>query len=240
MTTSSYARSSSPPPPPSVSTALSSLLRNALAGSFAAATSRTATAPIERIKLIQQLAPTTKVPEYGSAWEAAKRVYRDQGLLSFWRGNTPNVLRHIGSSGMTFSLKEKFSEFFKPEQIEPLIEPRKIERLRAAFLSGGLAGASTTLVFYPLEFIRTRLALDVGGTRATPRLYPNGMRDVFLRTVEREGLGGLYKGFLPALGGVVLFRALHLGGYDFLKAEMGRKDETDKVWKRFLLAQVVR
>ena len=78
MTTSSYARSSSPPPPPSPSTALSSLLRNALAGSFAAATSRTVTAPIERIKLIQQLAPTTKVPEYGSAWEAAKRVYRDQ------------------------------------------------------------------------------------------------------------------------------------------------------------------
>ena len=45
-----------------------------------------------------------------------------------------------------------------------------------------------------------------------------------------------------ALGGVVLFRALHLGGYDYVKGEMAN-DGRQSVWKKrfqnFFIAQLV-
>jgi len=78
-----------------------------------------------------------------------------------------------------------------------------------------------TTVLYPVEFVRTRLAMDVGkGTPDAPRLYPGGIRDVCLSIWRADGWRGLYQGYGIALAGVVLYRALHLGGYDAVKTEI--------------------
>lgn len=61
--------------------------------------------------------------------------------------------------------------------------------------------------------------MDIGTTAST-RKYPRGMRDVFQRTVQMDGLRGLYQGYGIALAGVVVYRALHLGGYDALKHDL--------------------
>jgi len=57
-------------------------------------------------------------------------------------------------------------------------------------------------------------------TGTQSRLYPRGMRDVFCGIWKTDGLRGLYQGYGIALGGVVLYRALHLGGYDACKTEL--------------------
>jgi solute carrier family 25 (adenine nucleotide translocator) protein 4/5/6/31 len=78
-----------------------------------------------------------------------------------------------------------------------------------------------TTVLYPVEFIRTRLAMDVGrGTIDAPRLYPGGMKDVCISVWRVDGWRGLYQGYGIAVAGVVLYRALHLGGYDAVKKEI--------------------
>lgn len=77
------------------------------------------------------------------------------------------------------------------------------------------------LFLYPVEFVRTRLAMDVGrGTLDAPRLYPGGMRDVCASILRADGWRGFYQGFGIALVGVVLYRALHLGGYDAVKTDI--------------------
>lgn len=102
--------------------------------------------------------------------------------------------------------------------------PEKRQKRRAlfsSFLSGGLAGGTVTTVLYPVEFVRTRLAMDVGkGTVDAPRMYPGGMRDVCRSIWKADGWRGLYQGYGIALAGVVLYRALHLGGYDAVKTEI--------------------
>jgi len=42
--------------------------------------------------------------------------------------------------------------------------------------------------------------------------------------VSVDGISGLYKGYPVALFGIVMFRALSMGGYDFVKGEV-RLDE---------------
>ncbi|MGH3054246.1 MAG: MC/SLC25 family protein [Gaiellaceae bacterium] len=45
------------------------------------------------------------------------------------------------------------------------------------------------------------------------------MRDVLSTVLRTDGVLGLYKGYGVAIAGVVVYRALHLGGYDALETE---------------------
>lgn len=206
--------------------------KDAIAGACAGGIAKTVVAPIERVKLIMQLntssTGTTMKRSHG-AWDVTKQVYREQGILAFWRGNTPNVIRQAGSSALNFLLMDWYKVAISPILVLSLKlpsdrDPEKRNKRRAlisSFLSGGLAGGSVTTVLYPVEFVRTRLAMDLGrGTVDAPRLYPGGMKDVCISIWKSDGWRGLYQGYGIAVAGVVLYRALHLGGYDAVKTEI--------------------
>jgi len=69
------------------------------AGGISGAVAKTATAPIERVKLIIQtqdanpLIKSGQVKRYTGIGDCFVRVYREQGLGAFWRGNLTNVIR---------------------------------------------------------------------------------------------------------------------------------------------------
>lgn len=224
--------------------------RDAVAGACAGAFAKTAVAPIERVKLLMQLQGSLEAKEYhgSGAWSVAQTVYKEQGVLAFWRGNTPNLLMQAGSASLNFMLMD----WFKAELVEPFMEytmqrpsqrtedQRKRRRaLWTSFLSGGLAGGTAITFLYPIAFLRTRLAMDVGATKET-RLYPRGMRDAFCSTYKSDGIRGVYQGYGIALAGGIAYRALHLGGYDALKTEMMRYRQGELTWiERVAAAQLV-
>ena len=98
---------------------------------------------------------------------------------------------------------------------------------------------------YPLGFLRTRLAADVGNASKQERVYPNGMRDVTKSIWRSDGFKGFYKGYGIALASVTVYRVVYLGGYDFLKSEMhvnngdGAVPQTATIGQKFLAAQIV-
>ena len=76
--------------------------------------------------------------------------------------------------------------------------------------SGGLAGAGSLLIVYPLDFARTRLAADVGSGK--DREF-TGLVDC-LRKVAKSGPLSLYQGFGVSVQGIIVYRGSYFGLYD--------------------------
>ena len=79
--------------------------------------------------------------------------------------------------------------------------------------SGGLAGAGSLTIVYPLDYARTRLASDVGGGAKTF----NGLGDCLVKTAKGPGgVGALYNGFGVSVMGIIPYRGVYFGMYDSL------------------------
>jgi solute carrier family 25 (mitochondrial adenine nucleotide translocator), member 4/5/6/31 len=198
-------------------------IRAAVAGACAGALAKTIVAPIERVKILMQLQHSLTSTTYlnKNPFQVASTIYRDEGVLAFWRGNFHNVLQQGGTSALNFM----FMDYYKALAGNSVY---------ASFLCGGLAGGTATTLLYPIQFLRTRLAADVGTTGH--RSYPHGMRDVLRATLRVDGIVGLYQGYGIALAGIFLYRSLHMGGYDAIKTVA----KTELTWTdKFAAAQFV-
>ena len=229
--------------------------RDAVAGAIAGAFSKSAMAPVERVKLLLQLQDSAKGIAGNTAWQVARNIYFQEGVFAFWRGNVPNVLRTAGQTALNLALMDYYKDvalstmfegFFLNQQSRITKEEADRRRkLVVSFVSGGLAGGTSTTVLYPIEYMRTRLAMDQG--RSMEARQYQGMADVVMKTVRADGITGLYQGYGIALWGSVVYRLLLLGGYDVVKRELQLAKEMDSskptksmnLTERFLLAQLV-
>merc|ERR1712225_164296 len=82
--------------------------------------------------------------------------------------------------------------------------------------AGGGAGASSLLFVYSLDFARTRLANDNKSSKKGGERQFNGLLDVYKKTLATDGIAGLYRGFVPSVVGIVVYRGLYFGMYDSL------------------------
>jgi solute carrier family 25 (adenine nucleotide translocator) protein 4/5/6/31 len=132
-------------------------VKDAIAGALTGAVMRTVTAPVERVKLLIQLQGSLQRQQQSvsaaevrqSAFQVASNVYRTEGLLAFWRGNTPSVINMAGASALNFMLMDHYKRMVSPIVSHSISTNKEItcssrkrrRKLVASFLSGGLAGA---------------------------------------------------------------------------------------------------
>uniref|UniRef100_A0A8C1L7J5 ADP/ATP translocase n=1 Tax=Cyprinus carpio TaxID=7962 RepID=A0A8C1L7J5_CYPCA len=94
-----------------MSDAVISFLKDFLAGGVAAAISKTAVAPIERVKLLLQVQHASRQitveTQYKGIIDCVVRIPKEQGFLSFWRGNLANVIRYFPTQALNFAFKDK-------------------------------------------------------------------------------------------------------------------------------------
>jgi len=137
-------------------------------------------------------------------------VYSEQGLGAFWRGNFVNVLRYFPTQAFNFAFKDSIKGIIVGTTGKPKSFAGKLGVNVAA---GGLAGAGSLCIVYPLDYARTRLASDVG---AGKRVF-NGLGDCLKKTATGPaGFLGLYAGFGVSVVGIVPFRGTYFGVNDTL------------------------
>ena len=189
----------------------------ALSGA-AAVISKTAAAPIERVKLLVQnqdeMLKSGRLTEpYKGVIDCTTRVLRTEGVLPFWRGNLANCIRYFPTQALNFAFKDKVKAAFKMKKTDSYSV-----KFSKNIASGGAAGAMSLFFVYSLDYARTRLANDTkaAGKGGAPRQF-NGLVDVYRKTLKSDGVAGLYRGFVISCVGIIVYRGCYFGFYDTLK-----------------------
>ena len=102
--------------------------------------------------------------------------------------------------------------------------------------SGGLAGAGSLLIVYPLDFARTRLAADVGNAKT--REF-TGLVDCLSKVAKRGGPMALYQGFGVSVQGIIVYRGAYFGLYDTAKGVLFKDEKTANIFAKWAVAQTV-
>ena len=153
-----------------------------------------------------------EVARYTGIGDCFTRVYQEQGLGAFWRGNFTNVLRYFPTQAFNFAFKDTIKTLFP--KADPKKEFGKFFLINMA--SGGLAGAGSLCIVYPLDYARTRLASDVG----TGKAQFSGLGDCLVKTAKGPGgVMSLYNGFGVSVIGIIPYRGVYFGLYDTLREQ---------------------
>ena len=187
-------------------------LQDFLIGGCSAAISKTCVAPIERVKLLLQnqdaSAQISKDQRYKGISDCFTRVVKEQGAKSLWRGNLANVVRYFPTQALNFAFKDTFKKYLNP--YDRKTQPGMF--FLGNIASGGAAGAASLCVVYPLDFARTRLAVDVGQGEGSRQF--NGLVDCLGKIAKSDGPLGLYRGFGISVLGIIFYRGAYFGLFD--------------------------
>ncbi|KAJ5246123.1 hypothetical protein N7468_001106 [Penicillium chermesinum] len=189
-----------------------------LMGGVSAAVSKTAAAPIERIKLLlqnqEEMIKAGRLDRpYAGIGDAFKRTIAAEGTASLWRGNNANVIRYFPTQALNFAFRDTYKSMFAYKKDRDGYWMWMMGNLA----SGGAAGATSLLFVYSLDYARTRLANDAKSAKGGGERQFNGLVDVYRKTLAAEGISGLYRGFGPSVLGIIVYRGLYFGMYDSIK-----------------------
>eukprot|EP00794_Sanderia_malayensis_P016130 gene16130-17756_t len=174
--------------------------RQLAAGAGAGIVSRSCTAPLDRLKVLLQVQAGSK-SNLGVV-SGLTQMVKEGGIRSLWRGNGVNVLKIAPESAIKFMAYENIKKLFKKDGKQLNVGER--------LASGSMAGVVSQTSIYPMELLKTRLALGKTGQY-------NGMFHAARTILAKEGLRSFYKGLTPGLIGIIPYAGIDLAIYETLK-----------------------
>ncbi|XP_052181087.1 calcium-dependent mitochondrial ATP-magnesium/phosphate carrier protein 2-like isoform X2 [Diospyros lotus] len=174
-----------------------------IAGAVAGIASRTATAPLDRLKVIMQVQTS-----HASVIQAIKTIWREGGFLGFFRGNGLNVMKVAPESAIKFYAYEMLKKFVGDIKGKEKDDIGTSGRL----IAGGMAGAVAQAAIYPMDLVKTRLQTAACDGRKAPSLVKL-TKDIWVHGGPRA----FYRGLVPSLLGMIPYAGIDLAVYEKLK-----------------------
>lgn len=177
--------------------------RYLIAGGIAGATSRTATAPLDRLKVVLQVQTKEAriMPE-------VKKIWKEGKIFAFFRGNGLNVMKVAPESAIRFYAYEMLKGVIMDAKGGEKADIGTMGRL----VAGGLAGAVAQTAIYPMDLVKTRLQTYECIDGKVP-----GLGALTKEIWVKEGSRAFYKGLFPSLLGIVPYAGIDLAAYETLK-----------------------
>lgn len=165
-------------------------VQNMNSGALAGVFTTIVMVPGERIKCLLQVQSGGNAPSgvyYKGPLDVVKKLYKQGGITSIYRGTAATLLRDIPASAAYLSVYEFLKKKFSGEGAQRTLSPG------ATLLAGGLAGIANWSVCIPADVLKSRLQTAPEGK------YPDGIRGVFKEVMREEGPRALFKGFTPVM-----------------------------------------
>ncbi|KAG8052423.1 hypothetical protein GUJ93_ZPchr0001g32846 [Zizania palustris] len=183
------------------------------AGAAAGAVAKTITAPLEPRQAPHAGTRTHSVRVVGESTykgvgflEAIAEIGKGEGLKGYWKGNLPQVIRIVPYSAVQLFSYEVYKKIFRRKDGELTVFGR--------LAAGACAGMTSTLVTYPLDVLRLRLAVESGHST---------MSQVAMNMLRDEGLASFYGGLGPSLIGIAPYIAVNFCVFDLMKKSVPEK-----------------
>ncbi|RFU31382.1 hypothetical protein B7463_g4949, partial [Scytalidium lignicola] len=204
------------------------------AGGLAGVISRTATAPLDRLKVyliantglakdsleaVKQGDHVAAVKNVGRPLvEATKELWKAGGLRSLFAGNGLNVLKVMPESAIKFGSYEAAKRALA--RLEGHNDPTDINPY-SKFVAGGVGGLVSQLVVYPVDTLKFRMQCETvsGGLHGNALIIATAKK-----LYAQGGMRPFYRGLTMGLVGVFPYSAIDLGTFEFLKKQITKRN----------------
>ncbi|VDM01699.1 unnamed protein product [Schistocephalus solidus] len=126
--------------------------------------------------------------KYKGPVDVVRKLHREGGIRSIYKGTAATLLRDVPASGMYFLSYEWIKEL-----LMPVGAAKSDLGVPQTLFAGGMAGIFNWLVAIPPDVLKSRLQTAPEGR------YPKGIRSVFVEMMAKEGIFALYKGVTPVM-----------------------------------------
>lgn len=163
-----------------------------------------------KIRLAVNDGAVSSRPQYRGFLNAVATIFRQEGIVGFYRGVTPNCLGAGASWGFYFffynAIKANTSLRTQTERLGP----------GQHMLAAAEAGLMTLVMTNPIWVVKTRMCLQYSTTELPEALRYRSTLDAFRKIYRLDGIRGLYRGFVPGVFGVS-HGALQFMAYEEMK-----------------------
>ncbi|KAI4277355.1 MAG: hypothetical protein LQ337_001846 [Flavoplaca oasis] len=198
-----------------------------LAGGIAGVVSRTATAPLDRLKVYLIAQTSVKAEAINAAKsglpvqaakhasrplvEASRTLWRMGGMQSLFAGNGLNVVKVMPESAIKFGSYEGSKRLLA--RLEGHDDPKALHPW-TQFLAAGLGGMFSQFAIYPLDALKFRMQCETveGGLHGN-KLISDTARKMW----KKNGIRSFYRGLPLGLVGMFPYSAIDLTTFEYTK-----------------------
>jgi hypothetical protein len=153
--------------------------------------------------------------------QVIRATWQQGGIKAFFAGNAADVIRTAPQKSVQLASFDAYKRMFTTKDPKT---GRTVTPGWASTVCGSLAGVTSTVTCFPLEVLRTRLAV------APPGTYAN-LFEAAAKIVAADGPLSLWAGLGPSLAGVIPYAGVNLGLYDAMRAGYTKVTGKEKVPK---------
>jgi len=187
-----------------------------LTGATAGATESFVVVPFELVKI--RLQDKASAGKYNGMIDVVRKIVAAEGPLAMYNGLESTLWRHIMWNAGYFGV------IHKVKAVMPKAETKKRATIND-LIAGSIGGTFGTMLNTPFDVVKSRIQNTTRVAGVTPK-YNWTVPSVALIAKE-EGVGALYKGFIPKVlrlgpgGGILL--VVYTAVIDFFKKQQAAK-----------------